>query len=505
MLRQAAEKAQSMAKEEGAKLIQEAAEYLDKTAQGLNVEEAVKNAISQVSKAVGKLPEDLSKGIEEVVSAVEGAIQRMQLDSLGNGLEKLLDGLEGDAKAAATKLIEQIQNADSDKAAAELLKQLGNVLKEAGADSDIVETITEEAVKLAKGDASGLEELVKECGLENLEKVLTEAIGKEKAEEIVEAIESLLSGDKSLEELMEGGVNKLLDELPAGTGDALKEVLTAISEGESVEDILETFKDLGENAARDGVAGLLGKTGLPKEAQQTIMEGLEKAANGDWTGIWEDAKGDMASYLGDKVAEKFGEEAGAAVKNAITEALNGDEGWLDSATDAGATILSSVLEQKLGGLLDSLAAKYPILGEIFNALGIDGPGLMSGIGNIWNAIKDGELAELFSSLMNDIAEALRNLAEKLKNFAQDFLDNLMNVVTDFISGLINDLVDMLKSAVTAALDEFLKMLQELQAKVASASSYFLGAEKGMESKLMEMKNSLKDALQKNVFKSQSAN
>ena len=193
------------------------------------------------------------------------------------------------------------------------------------------------------------------------------------------------------------------------------------------------------------------------------------------------------------------------MKNAITEALNGDEGWLDSATDAGATILSSVLEQKLGELLDSLAAKYPILGEIFNALGIDGPGLMSGIGNIWNAIKDGELAELFSSLMNDIAEALRNLAEKLKNFAQDFLDNLMNVVTDFISGLINDLVDMLKSAVTAALDEFLKMLQELQAKVASASSYFLGAEKGMESKLMEMKNSLKDALQKNVFKSQSAN
>ncbi len=120
-------------------------------------------------------------------------------------MEKLLDGLEGDAKAAAAKLIEQIQNADSDKAAAELLKQLGNVLKEAGADSDIVETITEEAVKLAKGDASGLEELVKECGLENLEKVLTEAIGKEKAEEIVEAIESLLSGDKSLEELMEGG------------------------------------------------------------------------------------------------------------------------------------------------------------------------------------------------------------------------------------------------------------------------------------------------------------
>ena len=101
---------------------------------------------------------------------MEGAIQRMQLDSLGNGLEKLLDGLEGDAKAAAAKLIEQIQNADSDKAAAELLKQLGNVLKEAGADSDIVETITEEAVKLAKGDASGLEELVRNVALKNLEK-----------------------------------------------------------------------------------------------------------------------------------------------------------------------------------------------------------------------------------------------------------------------------------------------------------------------------------------------
>ncbi|MBR0458897.1 MAG: hypothetical protein IJJ26_06645 [Victivallales bacterium] len=370
---------------------------------------------------------------------------------------------------------------------------------------DTAKAVNELITSIVEGD-DRLLDLATDLALDKAKESLGKYIGEENAAKVVDYAHKIIDGDMSLEEALTDGLEGFIkDKLPPNTANAVNEFITSIVEGEGLDDIMGSMGDMLQSAATDGIASLLDKTGLTKEQKESVMDVVDSAMNGDWEGAWDKVKDGAGDYLAGIVKDKFGEKAGEEAKQAISSLLNGDTGeFLNSVLDLGSTIATTQLEKLISGQLDKLAAKYPILGDVFKKLGIDGGSVMSAITNCWNALKDGKLTEMFTNLMGKITDYLNNLTDKLKDFAQNFLSKMMNVVTDFFDGLLNDLVDKIAGAVKAALGGFVNSLNKLMEKIAGASSYFLGNEGGEAPALIDIKNNIKDAVQTKVFKAQGA-
>ncbi|MBR4675374.1 MAG: hypothetical protein IKP00_12980 [Victivallales bacterium] len=446
------------------------------------------NVDKELDKAVDKTEDKVTK--DTVKDTVKDTSDNYN-DTRDDHIDNLLDTVNDESKPKEER----------EEAARELAKEL----EEEGYDQEVVDEANELADKIAAGltnVANELLDLAKDIAISKAEEQLEKYIGKEAAQAIEDYAQKIADGEMTLEEALEDGLNKIIDEyLPPGTADAAKEFLTSIAEGEGVNAITDGLEDLVTNAAKDGIASLLEQTDLTDEQKQEVMEAIESAVNGDWEAAWDTAKGGAADFVGNIVSEKFGKEAGDKAKEAIAALLDGDaSNFLDNLVNAGTTIATDELEKKIDGLLNSLAQKYPILEQVFDALGLNGGGIMDALTNCWNALKDGDFANAMQDLISKITDTLNNLAQKLMDFAKNFMSNLMNTITDFFNDILNEVFDALSSAVKAALDSFVNAINALKEKLANASSYFLGNEKNSDAILIEMKNQINNILQKNVFK-----
>jgi len=500
-LKEAAEAVDGLEKGDATKLVEQATKLLEDAIDKTGASDEAKKALNECTESLGKLINgEEGVTLDTLKDTLADAGKELGIDALKQGLEDVI-GEENAEKV--TELLENIKDGKTDAIKEAAKEELGKLLDKAGLDEDVTDSIKDAADKLLKGEDLGdtLLDCAKECGVSALTDKLKDYLGDEIGEDVGELLDKIASGEMSLDEALESELFKTIDDkLPSGSADAVKELITSVTEGESIDDILSSGKDLLQSAAKDGMASLLEKSGLDKEQQKDILAAAEKMLDGDFEGAWDSAKGGVSNFLGGLVEEKFGEEAGSKVTEALNGILNGDSNWLDSTIDAGTTILKGALENKIGEQLAKLGEKYPVLGKIFDALGINAGSIMDGISNIWNAIKDGKLGELLNNLMESLTNTLKDLAGKLKDFITGALTNLLNSLTDKLTGLIQGALDKLFSSFQASLSSFLQLFESLKDSLSNASSYFLGNESGEEGILIQMKNNVKDLINKSIFK-----
>ena len=290
--------------------------------------------------------------------------------------------------------------------------------------------------------------------LEQAREQLSQYIGKEYADVVMDYAKKIANGEMTLEDALSNGLQSFIkDKLPSNTAAAVNEFLTSIAEGDGLADFAETLGDLAQSAAQDGIASLLEKAGLTKEQQQKIMEAVESVVNGDWTSAWDSVKGGVSDFISGIVSETFGPDVGQKIKDAVSSIINDGASFLSNAVDAVSNLLTSELENKIGAQLDKLAQKYPGLGKVFEALGLNGgSGAIDALTNCWNALQDGQkLLSQMQNLVSKITDTLNKLAEKLKNFVQNVLSKVVNTVMRMFEKGLNNLVDMLAGTVKAQL------------------------------------------------------
>ena len=109
-------------------------------------------------------------------------------------------------------------------------------------------------------------------------------------------------------------------------------------------------------------------------------------------------------------------------------------------TDYGDVILTSVevilfpmLEDWLSNQIGDLTQKYPVIGKIFNALGIDSGSIMDTIRNVWGVLTGpGTLGEKLQQLAQD---AMAGLAKMLGNLVEWGIGKLIDWIGNFVDGL----------------------------------------------------------------------
>ncbi|MBP5639445.1 MAG: hypothetical protein J6X55_08195 [Victivallales bacterium] len=387
----------------------------------------------------------------------------------------------------------------------EAARELAKELEEEGYDQEVVDEANELADKIHDGlveVGEQLLELAEQIPISKLEEELTPYLGKNNAAAIADYAKKIANGEMTLEEALADGLQQVIDDnLPPNTANAVKELVTAISEGDGLGDVIDSVDDLAQAAAHDAVASLLEQTDLTDEQKQEVLDTIDKLVEGDWEGAWDNAKGGVSDFISNIVEEKFGKEAGEKAKGAIDAILNGDgDSFISNVVDTASTIATDELEKRIGETLDKLVEKYPLLGKVFDALGLNSGGIMDGLANFWNALKDGKLADMIKELVSKITDELKNLAEKLKNFAQNLISKIANTVSKFLNDIVNGLLDKLTDALKTAFAEFVNMFNDLKGQLQNAAGYFLGNENGDSGTLIEMKNNLQNIIQKNVFK-----
>ncbi|MBQ6471884.1 MAG: hypothetical protein IJJ33_07865 [Victivallales bacterium] len=396
-----------------------------------------------------------------------------------------------------------------DQALADGLKDLVNDKLPTGTADAVNKFINSVADK--SGDAGSLgEQLVdlgKNIAISQVADQLGKYIGEENAKKVGEYAEKIANGEMTVDQALADGLQQLVnDKLPPNTAEAVNQFITSIAEGEGLGDITGSLGDMAQAAAQDGVASLLDKTNLSDEQKQDVMNSVNNLLEGDWEAAWDSAKGGASSFVSGIIEDKFGKEAGDKAKGIMDGILNGDtDNLLNSIVDLGTTIGTSELEKKIGEQLDKLGQKFPVLGELFNAIGLDGGGVVGALTNCWNALKDGTFTEKMTQLMGQLTETLNNLAEKLKNFVQNFLSNLVNTVIKGVTDFWDDLLDSVVGTVKADLGGFVNSINQMRGQLSGASGYFLGNDGGDSPTLINMKNNLKNTKQKNVFKAKGSN
>ena len=104
-------------------------------------------------------------------------------------------------------------------------------------------------------------------------------------------------------------------------------------------------------------------------------------------------------------------------------------------------IVFPLLEEWIGQEIGKLTEKYPVLAEVFNALGIDTGSIMTTIRNVWGVLTGpGDLADKLKQLANMALEGLKKMLSNLLDWGINKLkDWLANVVLGFFESSGSDM------------------------------------------------------------------
>ena len=236
----------------------------------------------------------------------------------------------------------------------------------------------------------------------------------------------------------------------------MDEVYAAFAKGDA--DAAQAALDsLALGAGEDMLRRALDTAGIAGDAQQTIVDaaraGLEAALKegGDVTGA---VRGVLEGAAYDKLVAEFGRETADAVRDAYRAILDGADAWTTLA-DAAGDILLVQFKKFVGNVVEGidrrlaeLAAKYPVLGELFQALGLNGAALMDGAKNIWGVLTgEGSLSEKISKIVDLAAQKLTEMFNALIDWG---LGKVMDLVNGWINRIAGKVIDWINSWIAKA-------------------------------------------------------
>lgn len=428
-----------------------------------------------------------------IVNALENFSMSTVMDAIGDAATKAGD----EAVTVINGLIEQIENTVDEGIRNELLDKLESYLKTVHLGEDVREQAEKALEKLRNGEfAEGIVagvDMALALAKDDAEGVLGELLGEETAGELMDILNDLAHGNYTLDEAMGEGLEKILDSLPDSSADALKEFVSSILEEEGSMDLMESLHDLVEVASKDAMAGLLNLVGIDEGVRMEVLEAISSMLDGDFSNAWNISKDALLDTVSNAVEKVLGENSAEIARNAAESLLNAGANLL---SDAGeylgnlATMATDALTKALNDQLNKLTQKYPALGKVLDALGIDKGNVIGSISNIWNSLQDmpQKLQEMMTKLVDSISGYLDGLLDKLQDFALDMLENLLNQAVDWVKNGISGLLDALQGAVKASLGDLVSKLNDLKESAESFSGYFLKSE-SRESTL-EMKDAM---------------
>ena len=305
-----------------------------------------------------------------------------------------------------------------------------------------------------------------ESGFEGLAETLVNLVGEDGAAKILSKVREYAErlGGRKLEKLSEKArreLEKLRREIAeALPGDAsrkaMDEVYASFAKGDAAA-AEAALGDLALGAGEDMLRRALDKAGITGDAQQTVVDaaraGLEAALKegGDVTGA---VRGVLEGAAYDKLVAEFGQETADAVRDAYRAILDGADAWTTLADAAGGILLVQ-FEKFVGNVVEGidrrlaeLAGKYPVLGEMFQALGLNGAELMDGAKNIWGVLTgEGSLSEKISKIVDLAAQKLTEMFNALIDWG---LGKVMDLVNGWINRIAGKVIDWINSWIAKA-------------------------------------------------------
>ena len=311
--------------------------------------------------------------------------------------------------------------------------------------------------------------------------------------------------EKRLRKIMPGDASKK----------ALAETIAALKKGD-LTGAGRGLLDVGTGAAEDVVRESLAKAGITGKDADAVVNGAKDAIKtamegGDVAGS---VLGSVENYVHDKVKAELGEEAANAWKNVWEDVKNGNDPWVNLQDAALKTVTAKFNEfvdktaKAIDARLAEMAKKHPLLGDMFNALGISGQSFSDAAKWVWGVLTGpGSLADKLKALANGVVSTLKDMVEKLGRWALDkakqYLNALVNKVARKVVDAVNKVIDKINKLVDKAnalikkangyIKEFSKKVQKISAQIGKIL-VDIGA--GATSKGVLLMQDVKDAAKK---------
>ena len=259
---------------------------------------------------------------------------------------------------------------------------------------------------------------------------------KAQIEKLKAEIISHMPGDASKQQMA-----KLIDNVLANAGEAIKTGdLTKLKAAAGSD-----LKDLGVSLAGDYAAKLVDGLNLPAAEKaalkKTVSDAVQEFVKGSGVGgVATSIKGNIETYVYDKVKQTMGQEVADSWKKAYDTWQGGKNPWNDIKAAAKTTIetwgfkqLEKVIDKQLTKLLNN----HPVLKEVFSALGIDTKSIMGTIKNIWGVLTGpGTLKAKFQKLAEMAVDGLCNMLKSLLDWGVQKIQGWLNGLFTKIGGAI---------------------------------------------------------------------
>lgn len=297
-----------------------------------------------------------------------------------------------------------------------------------------------------------------------LDAVLSPSAAQAVADKLRELAEQgLISAAGAADKAIQAQIDKLKAEILSHMpGEASKQqmsqlidnVLNGIANGTlTTTSIGNDIKNLGVSLAGDYASKLVDGMNLPAAEKaalkKTVSDAVQEFVKGSGvSGVATSIKGNIETYVYDKVKQTMGQETADAWKKAYTTWQGGGNPWNDIKAAAETTIetwgfkqLEKVIDKQLTKLLNN----HPVLKEVFSALGIDTKSIMGTIKNIWGVLTGpGTLKAKFQKLAEMAVDGLCNMLKSLLDWGvqkiQGWLNGVFSKIGSVIKKWIQDLL-----------------------------------------------------------------
>lgn len=350
--------------------------------------------------AISLAVNEIKKQIASVLPEDEATLVNSMLDSLADG---------GNSQEIKQKILQNIKDYIKEKIPYENSVNALNGILDKVVNGQSVQVMDE------------IKNLGKAIGLDALKDAISKNLDPAVAAELNKLIDGYASGGLTgLTDAAMKEIESLVDQYAPGADSAqkIKAVLNGIRNGNVT---IDDIKNAGNSILADGAKRLIDNSNLPqpiKDIANTAIDGLQE---GGLTGL----ATNIEDYIHDYVEDALGSEAADAVTDVIDAVFTpGADPWEELISQApviGASIGKKVLatvEKYAAQQFDRLIAKYPVLGEICAALGINGESIVGAIKNVMGVIFNADsIKDAISQLSQMAVTFLKDMAAKLIDWA----------------------------------------------------------------------------------------
>ncbi|MCL1887447.1 MAG: hypothetical protein FWF96_01070 [Kiritimatiellaeota bacterium] len=459
---------------------------------------ALRDAVDQAVGAALQDGRDAREALEKGVSDALDILAGLAGSGVENALRKA--GIPDKEIAAAKKLVE-----DNVRALLAPGADLGEILDKSLADlakiaADLAGDAVAETLKkagLSAGDAKAAQAIVTDTLNAVFDPNTDTGKAFQEAGTKVVDLAKKMAGDAIERNLKMAGIS---DEQIKNARKIFDDTFDALRNGDTLGDAVNASMDdiinLASGLAGDAVQNALEKAGFSKkdaEAGKKLVEELVGAALSGDADLGDVLRDNLAGYALDKIEDLLGKEGREAFENAWNAIKDGADVWStlgEAALDAIEVIAFDALEKIIGDQLAALCEKYPVIGEILGALGIDTASIMEGLHNIWGVITDlGSLQEKIQQLLTMAAEALMEMAQKLIDWAVGKITAALNQMISKIGQAVRDWVIGLLGKLTPALDAlYAKFCQACQSLESALVQRVTGTVEELGEKVKDLLN-----------------